>query len=439
MRYFILTSFLIYLFAENCSAKNMEINLKNQSVSIKFFKFGKYKYFSLKNPNRIIFDLEMEKKPDKIMIKKEENMKIISNVKHLNNKKKLRIIFEISGKYENIVLHNSRVSNNAINFDLITRNYKVKNEKKTFFLKYLINNNNEDEEMAISFILRPKNIENVDFFERQKRLLCLNCKINNLVAEISEIKYVERIQGRQIFAKNDKIKSAKFHAHNSEHPIIVIDAGHGGFDPGTVGKLRIKEKKITLDFAKLLQKKLKQNGFKVVMTRSDDHFVSLKQRAQIARKSKGNFFISIHVDNAKSQEAHGITIYTVFSNKKIEAEFLDKSEYSPTELFKKYDTNVSDFLFNIIRSDVKNKSSTFVQNFSENIKKNGNFKKISHRLASFAVLKLIDIPSVLIETGYISNTKEERKIISHEYQDNLTNEIVNTLKQTFRDSCLLNS
>lgn len=227
------------------------------------------------------------------------------------------------------------------------------------------------------------------------------------------------------YNKNGKkiLKTASVQRKPPKKPVIMIDAGHGGKDPGAIGKyLRTKEKVITLSYAKLLKKELDKSGkYKVYLTRSTDKFIKLRNRVKKARKIKADLFISLHANSSTNTKAKGFSIYTLSekaSDK--EAAKLAKIENSADGIGRvKFRANkdIMGTLIDLSQRSSMNYSSKFANLAIKSIKK----EKIStisntHRFAGFAVLTAPDMVSILIELGYISNRKEEKDLNSYRHK-----------------------
>lgn len=208
-----------------------------------------------------------------------------------------------------------------------------------------------------------------------------------------------------------------------EKPMIVIDAGHGGVDPGTIGPENTYEKDLTLAYAKALKAKLLGTGrYRVKLTRDDDTFIMLRERVAIARKAAASMFISIHADSAPTLSARGLSVYTVSENASDkEAEALANRENKADVLAgvdlsdERHD--VAGILISLAERDTMNRSATLADELVTTLDDRVRLLQNSHRFAGFAVLKAPDIPSVLIEIGFLSN--EEKMLKSKAYRDKI--------------------
>lgn len=213
--------------------------------------------------------------------------------------------------------------------------------------------------------------------------------------------------------------------------VVAIDAGHGGKDPGAIGPRKTLEKDITLAVAKrLYQRLLAQPGIKPVMVRDDDVYVGLRERMNIARKHGADLFISIHADAVKRSAANGSSVYTLSMDgaSSEAAAWLAKSENQSAALFGEVtlggmDDTLSQTLLNLTQGSTMERSMEAGAVILAELKTVGNVHKPSVEQAAFAVLKSPDIPSVLVETAFISNPEEEKKLRSAKYQEKLARSI----------------
>jgi N-acetylmuramoyl-L-alanine amidase len=221
-------------------------------------------------------------------------------------------------------------------------------------------------------------------------------------------------------------------------PVVVIDAGHGGVDPGTIGPEGTQEKDIVLKVALALRDRLMKTGhYDVKLTRDDDTFIMLRKRVDIARKAHGSLFISLHADSAPDEDAHGLSVYTVSEQASdAEAEALatreNKSDVLAGMDLSDEREDVAGILISLAERDTNNHSAMLADLLVTSIDDRVALLPNSHRFAGFAVLKAPDIPSVLIETGFLSNDREEKLLNSKPYRDKLVNSIAKGIDSYFR-------
>lgn len=207
--------------------------------------------------------------------------------------------------------------------------------------------------------------------------------------------------------------------------IIVIDPGHGGVDPGAIGYSGVYEKNITLAMSRELKKVLEDDyDYKVYLTRNRDIFIPLRDRVKIARKYDADLFISIHADSAKNRKATGLSVYTLSekaSDKEAAAlaEKENKADIVAGLNFAEHSKEVSDILLNLAQRETMNRSAEFATFLASEMRKSTHTLQNTHRFAGFAVLKAPDVPSVLMELGYLSNRTEEKQLQQSSYRKKL--------------------
>lgn len=227
--------------------------------------------------------------------------------------------------------------------------------------------------------------------------------------------------------------------YKNRKKIIVLDPGHGGKDPGAIGRsFKTYEKNITLSMGKELKRQLEAKGFKVYMTRSTDIFIPLRKRVDIARSYHADLFISLHADSAKNRKAQGLSIYTLSeraSDKEAEAlaERENKADIIDGMDFSDNSPEINDVLISLSQNDSRNKSSKFSTYVVKEMKKRVKLLNNAHRFAGFAVLKAPDIPSVLVELGYLSNYTEEKYLRQPNYRKKLAEAITRSVSTYFSD------
>ena len=211
----------------------------------------------------------------------------------------------------------------------------------------------------------------------------------------------------------------------SESKIIVLDPGHGGVDPGAIGLQGTYEKKIVLMAAKTIKKILVKSGrYKVILTRKSDRFIPLKNRVAIARRAQADLFISLHADSIKNGAVRGATVYTLSENASDrEAAQLAERE-NKSDLIAGIDLNtesqeVTDILIDLVQRETMNQSAVFAGAVVKEITKKIKTHRRPHKFAGFAVLKALDIPSILLEMGYLSNLEDETLLNTTRFQQKL--------------------
>ena len=205
-------------------------------------------------------------------------------------------------------------------------------------------------------------------------------------------------------------------APRDRRPTIVIDAGHGGVDPGAIGVSGIKEKELALAYARALAEKIEASGrFRVVMTRDDDRFIPLRQRFAIAEQANADLFVSLHANTHPSNSIRGASVYTLSEDASdAEAAAIAARENKADAVggldLSAQPTEVGQVLLGLAQRDTMNMSKTYAAMLVEELGRRVELLRNTHRFAGFAVLKSPTVPSVLLEIGYISNREEERRL-----------------------------
>ena len=214
---------------------------------------------------------------------------------------------------------------------------------------------------------------------------------------------------------------------SKEKYIVFIDPGHGGRDPGAIGRLGTLEKNITLKTSIMLRRALKRyKNIKSILSRDKDIYLSLKERTKLAKINNADIFISLHADSSKNNKANGISVFSLSdqaSDK--EARMLAKRENDVDNFLgnknKIMDPVIYNTLIKMFQRKAMNDSSYLAKKILSNLEKTKLAVNRGHRFAGFAVLKSYEIPSVLIEIGFLSNKQEEKKMLNTKYLNELSN------------------
>ena len=246
-----------------------------------------------------------------------------------------------------------------------------------------------------------------------------NDKLSNLLNKI-EKKQIEQKKTPVIKEKPEKKKQV----------IVAIDAGHGGEDPGAIGKYGTKEKKIVLQIAKKLSKLINADPkMKAYLVRDSDYFIPLKKRVSKARKVKADIFISIHADAFRKRNVSGSSVFALsekgatsafakfIANKENEADLIGGVSIDDK------DPLLAKTLLDLSQSATINDSLKLANFVLKEIKKVNNLHKKYPEQAGFAVLKAPDIPSILIEAAFLSNPQEEKQLKTAKFQNKLAKAI----------------
>ncbi len=219
--------------------------------------------------------------------------------------------------------------------------------------------------------------------------------------------------------------------------LVVIDPGHGGIDPGAIGHKKTKEKTVVLDFGLKLRDVLLKNGqVDVMMTRSDDRFLSLKERVRFARENQADLFIAIHADTVRGPEARGATIYTLSEKASdAEAEALAHKENRADIIggidLEAESEEVTGILIDLVQRESKNHSLFFAKKAVAEMKTVTRFTGKPMRSAGFVVLKAPDVPSVLVELGYLSSKDDEAQLTSSKWQTKVAGAMARAIEKYF--------
>jgi N-acetylmuramoyl-L-alanine amidase len=214
-------------------------------------------------------------------------------------------------------------------------------------------------------------------------------------------------------------------ATKDDRPVVVIDPGHGGIDNGTQAAASgVAEKALVLDFALALRDRIEKAGkYRVVMTRTDDTFIPLGERVRIARNNSAALFVSIHADALPRGEgdAQGATIYTLSDRASdAEAERLAEAENKADAIggvnLTEEPTEVADILIDLAQRETKTFSNRFARMLIGEMKSSARMHKQPLKSAGFKVLKAPDVPSVLIELGYVSNKGDLKQLVSENWR-----------------------
>lgn len=225
-------------------------------------------------------------------------------------------------------------------------------------------------------------------------------------------------------------------------PLIVIDAGHGGVDPGAIATNGAYEKNITLAAAKEVKRLLESGGkYRVKLTRETDIFIKLPERVRIARRANADMFISLHADTIGRSTVSGASVYTL-SDVASDAETakLAARENAVDTLVNvdvgHVDADVADILIDLVTRDTMNQSKVLAETVVSTFKTSGirTLPQRPHRSAGFAVLKAPDIPSALIEMGFLSNQKEADMLASASYRAKLAKAVAKVIDRFYSET-----
>lgn len=233
-------------------------------------------------------------------------------------------------------------------------------------------------------------------------------------------------------------KSVNQNSNNLRDLIIAIDAGHGGEDPGAIGRRGTREKDVVLSIARKLARLIeKEPGMRPVMVRTGDYYIGLRQRINKARKQGADMFISIHADAFHDRRAHGSSVF-VLSRRGASSEmarWLARKENAAdlaggVSLDDKDDV-LAEVLLDLSQTATIEASVDVADNILGEMKRLGKTHKSTVQQAGFMVLKSPDIPSVLVETAFISNPTEEKRLLSSAHQEKLARAMLKGIRNYF--------
>jgi N-acetylmuramoyl-L-alanine amidase len=218
---------------------------------------------------------------------------------------------------------------------------------------------------------------------------------------------------------------------------VVLDPGHGGIDSGAVGADKTLEKEVVLAFAEQLAAALDETGrYDVLLTREDDSFVRLSERVEIARRFEADLFVSIHADSFRGSGVRGATVYTLSekASHQMAAEIAATENRADIIAGLEIDDGadeVADILLDLTRRETKNFSIVLARDLVQNLRPAVRLFKNPHQQAGFVVLKAPDIPSVLMELGYLSNAEDEELLHSSEWRQKAVAAMVQAIDSYF--------
>jgi len=228
-------------------------------------------------------------------------------------------------------------------------------------------------------------------------------------------------------------------SHKERHPgkpIVVIDAGHGGVDPGATSLTGAYEKNIVLALALEVKEALDKGGkVTAMLTRDRDIFIPLRERVAIARSANADLFMSLHADTVEDSDIHGLSVYTLSQTASdAEAQALadkeNKSDIVAGIDFSNESPEVTGILIDLVQRASMNESVRFAQSVITEVSHDTHqvLQNNTHRKAGFAVLKAPDVPSILVESGYLSNERDEQMLRRPDYRAKLAQALARSIE-----------
>lgn len=254
-------------------------------------------------------------------------------------------------------------------------------------------------------------------------------------SELAKVEPAKPVVEREI-PKQAEATSPRSSKKSAKAITIMLDPGHGGEDPGAIGSRGSMEKNVTLSIARRLRERIENDpGMKAALTRDGDFFVPLQTRVQKARRAKADLFVSIHADAWIKPEARGSSVF-VLSEKgasSAAARYLAQKENDADKVggvnFTVADPHLARTLMDLTQTATQNDSMKLGKSVLSNLGSVNALHKAAVEQAGFAVLKAPDIPSILIETAFISNPDEEKRLNDEEYQEKLAEAIMRGIRQ----------
>jgi N-acetylmuramoyl-L-alanine amidase len=251
--------------------------------------------------------------------------------------------------------------------------------------------------------------------------------------------FLRKIALDQRFARAQAPPSREQQSSGDARPLIVLDPGHGGIDTGTKGPNGQMEKDIVLDFSKRLQEKIETAGkYRVLLTRTDDTFVPLAERVRFAREAGAALLMSIHADSLPRREgdAQGATVYTLSETATDPAaarlaEQENRADVIAGVDLKEQPDDVAGILIDLAQRETKTFSIEFANKLVGTMKETTRLHKEPIKSAGFRVLRAPDVPSVLVELGYVSNKEDLQSLSSDSWRDHAANSMASAIDGYF--------
>ncbi len=348
----------------------------------------------------------------------------------IQSTKSYRFVLELSNyPYYTITQNNNSITINIKDIDL--SKLKIENSKIDNIKNIILDKHNSNINILLinrlsvkkAFVLNP-----MGKIKNYRLVLDLENSVDKIITNTSKnIPIVTKRTDNKFSVKNKTVNNNKVNKK-----IIVIDAGHGGKDPGTIGVAGTYEKDIALAMAKQLKAVLLKNpGYKVILTRENDTFIKLQDRARVAEKHHASLFISIHLNSSPNKKTHGFSIYTLSEKatdeeaKKI-AEKENAADLLGVGSFEGYDKITKNILGDLLQTQVKISSVDIANSVVAQVKREIPCIYNPHREAPFVVLRSAT-PSVLMEIGFLSNAEEEKKLNQKWYREKMAYSIARAI------------
>lgn len=419
-RYFVVFALFIvsFFFVQSVHAATAtEVKVENnisQTTLTFLFRDGKpsYKFFSLKNPDRLVIDLKQNEKITGLPMSLSTN-RLVHKIRTSQSQSTQyqRIVLELDGP----VAVTESLLNNSGEYKLVLTLKGIKARQNANGQPTVTN-------VPLSTYVANSNIPSTA--TPSTRLIEKEVVVSTPVAVPAPAPTPTKTN------------------NNSRQVVVAIDAGHGGQDPGAIGQKGYREKDVTLNVARKLEARLRNDPmFKPVLTRNGDYFISVAGRSEVARKQGADMLVSIHADSAPNRTAKGASVW-VLSTRRANSElgkWLEQSEKQSEllggagdALADGADPYLSQTVLDLQFGNSQRVGYDVAVSVISELKKVGSLHKRTPEHASLGVLRSPDIPSILVETGFISNAAEEQLLISDAYQEKLAAAIHAGLRSYFQ-------
>ncbi|MCX7086225.1 MAG: N-acetylmuramoyl-L-alanine amidase [Methylococcales bacterium] len=359
----------------------------------------------------------------------------VSSLAFVTTESQNKLIFDVTGstKYRVFVMENpARLVIDIINAEL-SRPLVNPPAKQSLFGRVTTLNTNETDLRVLVDLKIPVNAK--------KFSLISNITPDHLVIELNSKASSTVSQHDSVVASADtKSKNIKTKEIASKPIIIAIDSGHGGNDPGAKGVQGTEEKLVTFQISKKLEALINsQQGMRAVMVRTGDYYVGLRERMNIARAAKADVFVSIHADAFQDTLIKGASVYTLSTNgaSSEAARWLADSENASDMVgvnLQDKEDDLASTLFDLTQKDTREESVNVANHILKSFANVSPLHKDTVQKAGFMVLKSPDIPSILVETAFISNPSEEQNLLSQAFQTKMAKAIFNGLYVYFQET-----
>ena len=406
-----------------------------------------YKVSELSNPSRLVIDFYNTANYLTFKNKHITDSRLFK-IRVSNNNKRVRVVLDLhkTSNYKAFLLSKNSQGKDRLVLDLTDRASKKTAHKANNTPKNKSNDVAKSEVKQVATAIKPQ--KKVAITESKKQSVAKVTKVNksdkvpenhSLVKATSSVTPLVALNNtsKTKVSKADKATQTLLNKQSSvfslKHDFVVaIDAGHGGKDTGAVGHNNVYEKVATLNMAKALKEVIdRQPGMHAVLTRTKDVFIPLSKRVKIAKEKNADLFISIHADAFHDHSVRGGSVYILSERgaSSTMAKLLAKSENSSLDevSLKGLDDDVAFALSDLSREATVKESRRLAKTVLGEMQKKVKMHKHSVQSAGFAVLKSIDMPSLLIETAFISNPHEARNLMSKKFQTKMASAIVDGL------------